>query len=245
MDRLSRRVLFTTALTVSAAIFATLPADAQTTGLLQQDAAKANVADTSGTAFLTAGMARAQQPPPGGRGPRAEGFGIGAKIGPLWTSFSAANEASLKFDTATGWEGGIWFGGNRGGNVGVMGEILYSQKKQQVTGVTGSTTLQYLEIPILLRINAGSRSRNGVSVYGLVGPVFDINLKAKQGNFDVKDNYESLDLGILFGAGVEITRFLVEGRYNKGLRNVLKGAGGNITEIKTQSFALLFGVRFN
>ena len=125
---------------------------------------------------------------------------------------------AAKRNLITGWEGGIWFGGNRGGNVGVMGEILYAKKKQQVTGVTGSTTLQYLEIPILLRINAGSRSRNGVSVYGLIGPVFDINLKAKQGNFDVKSNYESLDLGILGGVGVEITRFLVEGRYNKGLQ---------------------------
>src|SRR5207244_11792926 len=97
MDRLSRRVLLTTALTVSAVIFATLPASAQTTGLLQQAPANASVADTNGTAFLTAGMARAQQPPPGGRGPRAEGFGVGAKVGPPWSSFSAANKANLKF----------------------------------------------------------------------------------------------------------------------------------------------------
>jgi hypothetical protein len=244
MRRECRGVLVTAALTIGAVLFAALPARAQTIGLLPQTTGKANVADTAGTAFLTAGIAQGSQAPPGGRGPRAEGFGIGAKIGPLWTSFDAANNANLKFDTSNGWEGGIWFGGNRGGTVGVMGEILYAKKKQSIAGFTG-TTLQYLEIPILMRINVGSRSRNGVSVYGLVGPVFDINLKAKQGNLDVKSNYESLDLGILGGVGIEITRFIVEGRYNKGLRNVLKGGGANITEIKTHSFALLFGVRFN
>ena len=40
-----------------------------------------------------------------------------------------------------------------------------------------------------------------------------------------KSNYESLDLGILAGAGIEVTRFLVEGRINWGLKNVLKNTG--------------------
>jgi Outer membrane protein beta-barrel domain len=238
----SRSVLLMAALVVGAFALSALPARAQTFGLLEQAAAKAQVADTTDTTFLTAGMV-AQAPPPGGRGPRAQGFGIGVKFGPLFTSYSAASCDGC-FNTNTGWEGGLWFGGNRGGRVGVMGEILYAKKKASQAGLTG-TTLQYLEIPILARINIGSRSRNGVSVYGLVGPVFDINLKAKQGNLDVKSNYESLDLGILGGVGIEITRFLLEARYNKGLRNVLKGGGANITDIKTKSFAVLFGLRFN
>jgi hypothetical protein len=243
--RRKSRCVFVMAALASAVLFAALPARAQTIGALQQTPGNANVADTVDAAFLTAGIAQSSQtPPPRGSGGRAQGFGIGAKIGPMWTSFDAANNANLKFDTSNGWEGGIWFGGNRGGTVGVMGEILYAKKKQSIAGFTG-TTLQYLEIPILMRLNIGSRSRSGVSVYGLVGPVFDINLKAKQGNLDVKDNYESLDFGVLFGGGIEITRLLIEGRYNKGLRNLLKGGGGNISEIKTQSFALLFGIRFN
>jgi outer membrane protein with beta-barrel domain len=241
--RRKSRCVFVMAALAGAVLAAALPARAQTIGALQQAPGNANVADTADAAFLTAGIAQSSRtPPPGGSG--AQGFGIGAKIGPMWTSFDAANNANLKFDTSNGWEGGIWFGGNRGGTVGVMGEILYAKKKQSIAGFTG-TTLQYLEIPILMRLNIGSRSRSGVSIYGLVGPVFDINLKAKQGNLDVKDNYESLDFGVLFGGGIEITRILIEGRYNKGLRNLLKGGGGNINEIKTQSFALLFGVRFN
>src|SRR5262245_19252830 len=215
MSRLSRSVFLTAVLTASAVVFATLPAGAQTA------------------------------PPPGGGGAPASGAGVGVKLGPLFTSYSAASCDGC-FNTSTGFEGGIWFGGNRGGRVGVMGEVLYAKKKQEGSGLTGSTSLQYLEIPILARINIGSRSRSGVSVYGLVGPVFDINLKASIGDLDVKDKYESLDLGILGGVGIEITRFLVEGRFNRGFRNVLKSDNaGSITDVKTQSFAVLFGVRFN
>lgn len=245
MSRLSRSAFLTAVLTASAVVVATLPAGAQTReGLLLTG--KATVSDTGNAAFLTAGMVE-QAPPPGGGGPRATGFGIGAKIGPLFTSYSAASCDNC-FNTNTGWEGGIWFGGNRGGTIGVMGELLYAKKKQEqtVNGLTGSTSLQYLEIPILMRVNIGSRSRNGISIYGLVGPVFDINLKASLNDLDVKSKYESLDFGILGGVGIEITRFLVEGRFNKGLRNVLKsGSAGSITDIKTRSFAVLFGLRFN
>ena len=82
-----------------------------------------------------------------------------------------------------------------------------------------------------MRVNIGSRSRNGVSIYGLVGPVFDINLKASLNDLDVKSKYESLDFGILGGVGIEITRFLVEGALTtKGLRNVLKS--GNATSLR-------------
>jgi outer membrane protein with beta-barrel domain len=247
MFRLSRSVFLTAVLTASAVVLATLPAGAQTReGLLL--AGTTSVSDAGNSAFLTAGMVEQAPPPPGGSGPRASGFGIGAKIGPLWSSFDSATVGSttVNFDTSTGWEGGIWFGGNRGGRIGVMGEILYAKKKQQVAGQTGSTSLKYLEIPILMRVNIGSRSRNGISVYGLVGPVFDVNLKAEANGIDVKKGYESLDLGILGGVGIEITRFLVEGRFNKGLRNTLKS--DNLTtfgDIKTRSFAVLFGIRFN
>jgi hypothetical protein len=243
MSRQARSVFLTAVLTASAVVIAALPAGAQTNeGLILSG--KASAAGTDTTSFLAAGLVQ-QAPPPGGGGAPASGAGIGVKLGPLFTSYSAASCDGC-FNTNTGFEGGIWFGGNRGGRVGVMGEVLYAKKKQEGSGLTGSTSLQYLEIPILARINIGSRSRNGISIYGLVGPVFDINLKASIGDRDVKSNYESLDLGLLGGVGIEITRFLVEGRFNQGLRNVLKSDNAAaFGDIKTRSFAVLFGFRFN
>src|SRR5436190_5496683 len=143
MSRLARSVFLTAVLSASAVLVATLPAGAQTReGLILTG--KASITETSNAAFLTAGMVEQATPPPGGGGPRAEGFGAGAKIGPLFTSYSAASCDGC-FNTNTGWEGGIWFGGNRGGRVGVMGELLYAKKKQEgSTSLTGSTSLQYL-----------------------------------------------------------------------------------------------------
>src|SRR5262245_24548664 len=148
MSRLSRSVFVTALLTASAVVVGTLPAGAQTReGLLLTG--QAGGGDTN-PLFLTAGIVE-QAPPPGGGGPRASGVGIGAKFGPLFTSYNAASCDGC-FNTNTGWEGGIWFGGNRGGTLGVMGELLYAKKKQELAQgaqLTGSTTLQYLETPIL------------------------------------------------------------------------------------------------
>lgn len=95
-------------------------------------------------------------------------------------------------------------------------------------------------------MNIGSANKNkGAIVYGLGGPVFDILLQSKLAGVDVKSKYESLDMGILIGAGVEVSRFLSEGRYNIGLKNVLKASGAGSTDVKSKSFAVLAGVRFN
>jgi Outer membrane protein beta-barrel domain len=214
--------------------------------LLVPAPAGAQISAPSDPTFLTAGMAQATpqatatQSSGGGGG----GIGFGVKGGWLYNSFDSASES---LDTTNGWEVGIFFGGNRNGVVGVMGEILYAKKTVQPNkSLSGPIDLYYLEIPVLLRINIGSANKNkGAIFYGLVGPVFDVNLQAKQEDLDVKDNYESLDVGILGGAGVEISRFIVEARYNWGLMNLLNVSKFVDEELKSQSFAVLFGVRIN
>lgn len=125
-----------------------------------------------------------------------------------------------------------------------MGEVLYAKKGAKSSGIASDN--YYLEILILARVNIGSANKNtGAIVYAIGGPVFDVLLKAKQNDLDVKDNYESLNLGIMAGASVEVSRFLVEVRMNWGLRNVLKSTGGLSSDIKTRSFAVLAGLRFN
>jgi len=172
-----------------------------------------------------------------------DGFGIGVKGGVLFSSFS---NARADFDNNAGWQLGIFFGGNRGGVLGVMGEILYG--KTNLPGPVAGTAEQFfLEIPILMRLNIGSNSLNGVSFYGLVGPVFDVNLKTEQNNLNVKDNYNSLDIGLIAGGGVEITRFFVEARYNWGFKNVLQTNSSitNVQDLNTRRFAAMVGFRFN
>ena len=109
------------------------------------------------------------------------GLGIGALGGITWTSANTENSMSVEtdFNSGTGWMAGIWFGGNRDGRVGVMGEFSWVVKKNTINefGEEFQQTLSYIEIPVLLRINAGSLNREKPSVYFLVGPVFDIQVK--------------------------------------------------------------------
>ena len=194
--------------------------------------------------FLVAGMA-SQQPatPPPTQSSSAAGLGFGIKGGWIYSSFSQAGES---LDSRGGWEAGIFFGGNRGGVVGLMGELLYARKSFEEGVVLKTTNLDYFEIPVLLRLNIGSSNRNkGVIFYGLAGPVFDINLKAEQDGVDVSDDYEKFDIGVLAGGGLEISRIILEARYNWGLKNLLKNSGTFSGDLKNQTFALIGGIRFN
>ncbi len=240
MFRLSRSVAIV-ALSIGALAVHTSPALAQSDSTtLRLPAADATLA-TSG--FLVKGIAtnnaEGQQSSSGQT--RHEGIGFGVKGGFLWPSFAEAQGSG--FEDKTGWLAGIFFGGNRPGTIGVMGEIQYGKK----SGEAGNNTLDqyFLEIPILLRINAGTNSINGISFYGMAGPVFDINLNTKLNGVKIEDKYQSLDVGLLIAGGVEITRFIVEARYNQGFKNTLKSGGGGTSDLKSKSFALEVGLRFN
>lgn len=171
-----------------------------------------------------------------------DGIGVGIKAGPLFSNINS-DVISSPLDTRTGWIGGLFFGGNRPGIVGVGADVLYARKK--VGTPAGDLTFDYLEVPVYLRVNAGTRSLNGFNVYGLVGPAFDFRLKGKL-NFEDSpaDQMQEIDVGVTAGAGIEITRFIVEGRYTQGFRNLGKDLTQN-DKITTKSFAVMFGVRFN
>lgn len=196
-------------------------------------------APSSDPSFLVSGMAQS------GSQHHAQGFGFGVKGGLLYSSYRETGES---FKNNNGWEAGIFFGGNRSGAIGVMGEVLYAKKGAKYDAGVLDVTVDsyYLEIPLMLRVNIGSSNRNsGAIVYAIGGPVADILLKSELNGVDVKSGYESLDLGVIGGAGVEISRVIVEARVNWGLKNVAKANGGSASDIKTRSFAVLAGLRFN
>lgn len=171
----------------------------------------------------------------------AQGVGIGIKGGLLFNNLDfGANQDFL--ESKTGLIGGLFIGGNRGGLLGIEADIFYARKNGEFNGQT--ITFDMLEIPLLLRLNAGSRSLSGVSLYGLAGPAISLRLKSDFDGLDIVDLTQGYDVNLVFGGGIEITRFLAELRYNQGLRNISKDFSASDT-IKTRSFALLIGVRFN
>lgn len=172
----------------------------------------------------------------------AEGIGVGVKGGLLFSSLDFGRNDDF-LQNRTGLIGGLFIGGNRGGLLGIEADIFYARKGSRLP-TNRDLDIHMLEIPVLLRLNAGSRSLGGVSLYGLAGPAMDFRLKSEFNGLDIIDFTEGYDVNLVFGGGVEITRFLAEVRYNHGLRNISKNFSAS-NEIKTRAWAVLIGLRFN
>ena len=98
-----------------------------------------------------------------------------------------------------------------------------------------------MQVPALQRLNFGSSSASGPSVYGIAGPALDLRF-ADDLDLNI-DTIESVNASIVAGIGFEIARFIIEGRGSWGFRNITKDSA--ILDVKQKTFAILFGVRFN
>lgn len=197
----------------------------------------------------TAASAQTRLPPQANRPPADQGVGIGVLGG--WTNStlkgSAEDEAAL--EPRNDYMFGVWFGGNRAGRVGFMGEVNYVTKGAREKEFDGALRLTYLEVPALVRVNIGSRTREGARFYGLAGAAFAFQLDAKLEDpefedLDVSDDYETFDVGLLVGAGAEVKRIGVEFRVNWGLKQLYEPIEG-YEPIKNFQFQVVGKFRFN
>jgi hypothetical protein len=169
----------------------------------------------------------------------------GVKGGLLFSS-AKSNVIDTGFESGTGVVGGVFAGRGWPGHVSIGGEALYAKKK--VGAIDGDYTFDYLEFPVLVRFTVGLDNVYGMTVYGLAGTSFDVNLRSVvDTGQSFTDSTQRLDIGLSIGGGVELTRYLIEGRYTHGLRNVVKPEAASLPgqETKLHSFAILFGVKFN
>ena len=172
-------------------------------------------------------------------GPGAEdsGIGFGVDVSFVTNTFKLDEALDVDNESRNGLGFGFWVGGNRNGTVGFTGEFNFITVK----GEEGEGTLKIFEIPAVFHINFGSRSRNSVGGYVVVGPAFSFNLNDFTGGFG-EDNFNSVDVGIIGGLGVEFFRIGIEGRGNWGMTSISKEGTG---DIKTFKFELLGKFAFN
>ena len=166
--------------------------------------------------------------------------GVGIKFGPTFVDFSSD---ALDFDTRTGWHAGLFIGGNRDGVLGVQTEINWIRKQVEQPLEARDIRIDYLQIPLLLRVNIGGGSANAFRVFGVGGAGVNFKIGDEVEGVTFDDRFEGADVPLLFGGGIEAARIIVEGRYEKGFRRINK-LFGDFTEVKSQSFTILFGVRF-
>jgi hypothetical protein len=185
-------------------------------------------------------LAQAGQPAAAPQRKHHEGIGIGIKGGFM----TGGNLSSLSSSSPkTGYQISLFLGGNRPGVFGVATELTYVKRNANAVGVTTtSPNLQAFEVPFLFRINAGSSNLDRASFYVLFGPALDVNLT--KFNSALIKNTTSFDLNLVISGGVEITRFIVEVRYNKGLKNIANNLSSSVPT-NTHSVVFMIGVRFN
>ena len=54
---------------------------------------------------------------------------------------------------------------------------------------------------------------------------------------------EGFEFGLVFGAGVEFGKFIIDGRYSHGFTNLNKDESEQL-EVKTRVFSIMAGFRF-
>lgn len=184
-----------------------------------------------------------QQPPPPARVTSSsshEGFGVQIAGGPIFANLSDVSNAKSK----TGWLVGLAMGGNRGGTVGVEADVLYGQKGAKIG--TADFDQRVVDVPVMLKLNFGSGSVNGASVFVSGGGFFDWQFNRKINDVDISGDTSGYEVGWVAGAGVEVLRFSVQGRYIRGLKQISKNFDvANAQDVKTQAFLVLLAFRLN
>jgi len=119
-------------------------------------------------------------------------------------------------------------------------------------GADGQWNINYIEIPVLLKVNMPTEGK--IKPFLAVGPGLGILLSSKQTDgeeVDVKDYTKSTNFGIIAGAGVayqmEGGSLSLEARYEIGLSTIAKNAEGDdaaTADIKTSDISILVGYGF-
>lgn len=127
---------------------------------------------------------------------------------------------------------GVFMTVGLGSGLAVQPEVLFSMQGSKFT--FGTAKVDYVQVPLLLRI--GSNAKAGASVYGVVGPSLGLWVRDEGWTEDLKHS----DFGLVVGAGVTVSRLLIEARYTAGLTDFSKGT----TPYKHRVFSLLAGLHF-
>ena len=130
-------------------------------------------------------------------------------------------------------------------------EALYSVKGAKVdeSAFTSKVLIDYLEVPMLARVSRRGGGRLGF--YAAGGPYAAFQLRARTRTrfggateeIDVSDSVERIDFGVSAGGGVEWGRWVFDGRYSYGLKDIDKDTGDGI-KLTNRAITLTGGFRF-
>ncbi len=179
----------------------------------------------------------------------AQGISAGIKGG--------ANFTTVKFEGEPDATSGRWSGA--GGafvvvplrwRVSLQPEVVYAMKGARLrgAGTQPSLLLDYVEVPILARVNANVGGRRVFAVGG-AAPAFAVRARTRTKfggsteEIDIVDEIHRFDAGIVGGGGVEFGSVVVDGRYTFGLTDIDKD-GSDIAHARNRALSVAVGWRF-
>jgi hypothetical protein len=137
----------------------------------------------------------------------------------------------------------VGLGYESGAPVGFGVDALYSQQGLDGPSVSQNRKIDYLDVPVYLRV----RFPTAMAPFIYAGPQVGFELKCQDGRLDCRqsDRPHTTYSGIV-GAGVHIPAgFTVEARYQFGFTNLkLNDTPGITTDYKDRTFSLLVGLGF-
>lgn len=175
----------------------------------------------------------------------AQGARFGLKAGASLANFVGKNTDNSK--NLVGFVGGLMADFGFSDLISFHPELLYSQKgaKGESSGTSGQTRTSYLDVPLLLRVNAD-------------GPFFEAGpqvgfLLAQKSEYDVAgvgsgsststDGTRKIDVGYIVGLGYRAPQGLEIGlRYNGGISDIRDPSGSD--KIRNSVFQLQLGYLF-
>jgi hypothetical protein len=180
-------------------------------------------------------------------------FGLaftGLSVSPSNTSFSSRTTFGVGGVLEVGFSQLFW----------LQPELLYTsggaKNTQNVNGtsVTINYNYNWIELSPLIKIKFGKKDFKPYIIAGpkigiLTGANYDWTGGGQGGSGDSKDNSESLNLSIDFGAGTDFyldqqTCLYGDIRYSLGLTNINKDPQAAGTSVKTSAFMIVVGAKF-
>ncbi len=174
---------------------------------------------------------------------------IGLRLGLNVADFTGANANSQ--GSRIGLMAGGFFTYSISDDFGITGELLYSQQGAKGRNTLGNftTKLSYIQIP--LYANYFFRVSEDFRLKLIAGPYISILLDAEN-DFEngtvvgVTDSYNTIDYGLLLGAGFHYylgskVWLNMDARYNLGLSNILQN---DALDVKNSVISIALGVSF-
>lgn len=177
----------------------------------------------------------------------------GLKVGLNYGGISGIDASNLAESASgyTGFHGGIFIGAKIVA-VGLQADATISTQGSSIKEAGGAAkNLQntYLNLPIVAKFYLVP---NVLNIHA--GPQFSVLLNSKYDGEksalfnsvveDVKDKFESKDIGMTVGIGLDILKLQVEARYNIGLQDINSTFTSTGDELKNQVFQLSAGWKF-